>query len=342
MNKLSLLYLGILALCSLQIGVTQDLHFTQFEFAPVLINPGQTGGFNGTYRISGIYRDQSVSPSGFSADFKTPYVTLDVNFGFAFRKKDWTSLGISFFNDRSGDINLGTGGFLASGAYHFALGGGDIALGAQYGGISLNAKNPEKARFYDQISTGTTSSPDLMKLQQAKGSYNDLSAGLALTLPVSLKKHILKAGFSLGHLNQPSVSIQGSGAGSKLKTLLNVQSSFRYHLNEKVDLIPTVYYRSLEKNNETIGQCMASYLYDPEKKIRLNAGLGMRFGDALQILAGIEYGKIKGQIGYDQTISDLQNAKDPSGFGALEIGISYTGAIVKKPNPKPKVFCPRF
>lgn len=319
----------------------QDLHFTQFEFTPALINPGQTGNFNGTYRISGIYRDQSVSPSGFTADFKTPYITIDVNFGFAFRKKDWTSLGISFFDDRSGDINIGKGGFLASGAYHFALGGGDLALGAQYGSISFDTKNPEKAIFYDQLQSGSGSSQDLQKLQQGKGSFKDLSAGLVLTTPVSIKKHSLKVGFGINHLNKPTVSVLGSG-GDKLGMLLNVHSSLQYHLNEKVDLIPTVYYRSLEKNKETIGQCMVSYLFNVEKKVRLNAGLGYRFGDALQIMAGMDYGKIKAQIGYDQTLGDLKDAKDPAGFGALEIGISYTGAIVKKPNPKPKVFCPRF
>ncbi|MBK8954689.1 MAG: PorP/SprF family type IX secretion system membrane protein [Saprospiraceae bacterium] len=319
----------------------QDLHFTQFEFTPALINPGQTGNFNGTYRISGIYRDQSVSPSGFTADFKTPYITIDVNFGFAFRKKDWTSLGISFFDDRSGDINIGKGGFLASGAYHFAMAGGDLALGAQFGSISFETKNPEKAIFYDQLQSGSSSSQDLQKLQQGKGSFKDLSAGLALSVPVSVKKHGLKVGFALNHLNKPTVSVLGSG-GDKLGMLLNVHSSLQYHLNEKIDVIPTVYFRSLEKNKETIGQCMLSYLYDVEKKVRLNAGLGYRFGDALQIMAGMEYGKIKAQIGYDQTLGDLKDAKDPAGFGALEIGISYTGAIVKKPNPKPKVFCPRF
>ena len=159
------------------LGNAQDLHFTQFEFTPVLINPGQTGNFKGTYRLSGIYRDQSVSPSGVAADFKTPYITIDVNFGFAFRKKDWTSLGISFFDDRSGDINIGKGGFLASGAYHLSVGGGDIALGAQYGSISFDTKNPEKAIFYDQLQSGG-SSQDLQKLQQGKGSYQDLLVSL--------------------------------------------------------------------------------------------------------------------------------------------------------------------
>lgn len=329
-------------LFGLNSSFAQDLHFTQYEFAPIMINPGQTGGFEGTYRLSGIYRDQTVSPSGFTGDYKTPYLTLDVNFGFAFRKQDWTSLGIGFFNDRAGDINLGKGGFLASGAYHFAIGKGNIALGAQYGGVSFDAKNADKAKFFDQLSTGSTSSPDLMKLQQAKASYNDLSGGLFLTSPVGIKKHVLKAGFSVNHINKPQVSLAGGTGGSKLDMLLNVQSSLKYHYSEKLDFIPAIYYRSLSSSNETMAQCMASYLFNIEKKIRLNGGLGYRFGDALQFMAGMDYGNIKVQIGYDQTISDLSKSKDPGGFGALEIGVMYSGAITKKPNPKPKMFCPRF
>ncbi|MBP8725416.1 MAG: PorP/SprF family type IX secretion system membrane protein [Saprospiraceae bacterium] len=335
--------LGMLLLADLSAPLcAQDLHFAQFEFAPVLLNPGQTGNFQGTYRLSGIYRDQAASPSGFTGDFKTPYLTIDVNFGFAFRKKDWTSLGIGFFDDRSGEIQLGRGGFMASGAYHFALGGGDLALGVQYGSISLDAKNPEKARFYDQLATGSSSSPDLMKLQQGKGSFNDLSAGLVLSKPLSARNHQLRLGVGVNHLNKPAVGIQGTGSGTKLGMLINAHAHLRYHLNEKLDLVPGFYFRTMDDNRETIGQCMASYLYDIEKKIRLNAGLGMRFGDALQFMAGMDYGKIKAQIAYEQTIGDLSDAKDPSGFGALEIGFSYTGAITKKPNPKPKVFCPRF
>ncbi|MBK6545412.1 MAG: PorP/SprF family type IX secretion system membrane protein [Saprospiraceae bacterium] len=321
--------------------LAQDLHFTQYEFTPIHVNPANTGGFLGTYRIGGVYRDQAASISGFGSDYRTPFLAIDVNFGFAFRPKDWTSLSISFFQDRSGEINLGKGGFLASGAYHLALGKGDLSIGAQFGSVSLNVKNPEKANTFQKISTGA-SGADEMKLQQAKANYQDIAGGLAYTAPITSSKHVLKVGLSSGHITQPTIGILGSGAAYKLKMLWSAHGSLQYHLNEKTDLIPMVWLRNLEKANETVTQCMLSYLFNVEKKIRLNAGLGYRFGDALQVMVGMDYGKIKAQIGYDQTVSGLTKAQDPSGYGAIELGVSYIGAVTKKPNPKPKIFCPRF
>ncbi|MBK9723253.1 MAG: hypothetical protein IPO78_16900 [Saprospiraceae bacterium] len=93
--------------------------------------------------------------------------------------------------------------------------------------------------------------------------------------------------------------------------------SLQYHLNEKTDLIPMVWLRNLEKANETVTQCMLSYLFNVEKKIRLNAGLGYRFLEMLCKLWSDGLWKIKAQIGYDQTVSGPTSA-DPSGYGAID------------------------
>ncbi len=317
----------------------QDINYTQYEMVPVFINPANTGGYSGTFRVGGIYRDRAPSIEG---SYKTPFLALEMNFGFAFRKQDWTALSISFLQDRSGVINLGKGGFMASGAYHLGIGKGDLAIGATFGGVSLSAKDPDKASFRDALASGASSSPDLMKLQQGKADYNDISGGVVFTSPVGTKKHHLKIGIAANHITQPSVSVAGTGAVNKLKMLFTGSASLRYHLNERTDLIPMLWVRNVTKFSETVPQCMLSYLFNAEKKVRLNAGLGYRMGDALQIMAGVDWNKIKVQLGYDMTTSDLSSALDPTGFGAIEIGVLYIGAITKKPNPKPKLFCPRF
>jgi type IX secretion system PorP/SprF family membrane protein len=331
--------LSIIFFTSFTVLKAQDINYTQYEMVPVFINPGNTGGFFGTFRVGGIYRDRAPSIEG---SYRTPFLALEMNFGFAFRKQDWTSLSISFLQDRSGVVNLGKGGFMASGAYHIGMGKGDLSIGAQFGGVSLSAKDADKATFSDALASGASSSPDLMKLQQGKADYNDISAGVVYSAPVGSKKHDLKIGFAANHLSQPSVSVSGSGATNKLKMLLTGSASLRYHLNERTDLVPMIWFRNVTKFTETVPQCMLSYLFNAEKKVRLNAGLGYRFGDALQIMAGVDYNKIKVQLGYDMTTSDLSSALNPSGFGAIEIGVLYIGAITKKPDPKPKLFCPRF
>jgi len=59
-------------------------------------------------------------------------------------------------------------------------------------------------------------------------------------------------------------------------------------------------------------------------------------------MLGMDIKKIRFQVGYDQTLSSLSSSQSPSGFGAIEFGLMYIGTVTKKPNPKPKVFCPRF
>lgn len=322
----------------------QDIHFTQYEFSPIHVNPAQTGAFNGSYRIGGIYRDQGRTAIK-GAAYRTPMLYTDVTFPFALRKQDWTSLGLNIIDDRSGEIGLGSTKTAASAAYHFAL---DkmrrtvISLGAQYARATHNIKDAQDAVFPGNL-LPTPNSGDNSKLQQ-KTSYSDISAGLSLSTKLGAKKLPLSLGVSVGHLNQPRVSLF-SGAGgsdSKIKPLITANAGLEYPLNEKINLKPMLWFRNIAKPSEVITQCMGSYLLNAEKAIRLNAGLGYRFGDALQLMVGMDYGKVRAQLGYDHTISSLAQGQSPSGVGAVELGIMYTGIVVKKPNPKPKVFCPRF
>jgi len=122
--------------------------------------------------------------------------------------------------------------------------------------------------------------------------------------------------------------------------LFTGNAGFEYHYSEKLDIIPMLWFRSLDKPSESVIQCMTSYLFNIEKQIRLNAGLGYRIGDAAQFMVGANIGKIKAQLGYDFITSGKSAAETP--LGGAEFAISYIGVVNKKPNPKPKVFCPRF
>ncbi|MEN9416069.1 MAG: hypothetical protein RLZ62_2373, partial [Bacteroidota bacterium] len=42
-------------------ATAQDIHFSQYNMSPMTLNPANIGGFEGTARISGIYRSQWTS-----------------------------------------------------------------------------------------------------------------------------------------------------------------------------------------------------------------------------------------------------------------------------------------
>lgn len=322
---------------------TQDIHFTGYDFSPLHLNPANTGNFNGSYRIGGIYRDQArtISPNAYS----TPHFYMDANFPWGLRKNDWTSIGINFLKDKSGEIDLGHSGFVADAAYHFVMnksGKSVLSLGGQYGSNTFSV-DKNKIEFFTDLSMIQSSDKDNV---QVKGNYNDISIGLAYNSILSAKKHLLLIGLSASHLNKPQFrvfSASGASGLNKLPVLISLHSSLQYNLKEKLDITPMVYVRSISgtsKAQEIAIQAKLGYLYNIPKEIKLNAGLGYRLGDALQILLGMDYGKIRTQLAYDLTISSLGKTQKP--FGALELGVVYVGTVVKKPNPKPKTFCPRF
>ncbi|NOT35820.1 MAG: PorP/SprF family type IX secretion system membrane protein [Saprospiraceae bacterium] len=315
----------------------QDLHFTQYAFSPLHVNPANAGLFKGSYRVGGIFRDQAFAISSAGA-YKTLNFYIDVTLPWKVRKNDWVGLGINVIQDRSGDIGWGAGGFIGQLAYHLSINPKTtLSLGAQYGSSSFNVKSPQKANTESLIRgiQGAVAFNNGAK-------YTDITIGTDLSTAIGSAKHDLSVGVNAARINQPTATNLSTGAGQKLGTLITGYAGLNYHLNQKLDLRNHIWVRSLKSFNEIIPQCVVSYLANVEKKIRLNAGLGYRFGDAVQLMFGADIDNLAFQIGIDQTLSGLRDAQSPTGFGAVEFAAKYTGIIVKKPDPKPKVFCPRF
>lgn len=317
----------------------QDVHFTQYSFAPLHVNPANVGNFNGSYRIGGIFRDQGFAISS-SAAYKTINFYLDATFPWRIRKNDWMGFGLNFIQDRSGEINWGSGGFIAQVSYHLFLNPkSSLSLGGQYGFVNYNIQNPDKAKFESQI-LGTPGNPNASLQNKAK--YKDITLGVNYLSVVGTAKHNLELGISAARINSPRVTQLSTGSGQKLAALLTANAGLIYHLNPKVDLRNYIWLRNLKSFTEFIPQSIVSYLFNVEKGIRLNGGLGYRIGDALQVMIGADIRNLSFQIALDQTLSDLASAQSPNGIGGVEFGIKYIGVVSKKPEPKPKVFCPRF
>jgi len=110
----------------------QDIHFTQFDMAPLVINPAFTGMFDGRVRAAGIYRNQWGSVT-------VPYVTFGASVDMPLlieRNGDYLAAGLQLYQDQAGDGNLKNFTGLASLAYHKALGNGnngtsDLAVGCR-------------------------------------------------------------------------------------------------------------------------------------------------------------------------------------------------------------------
>jgi type IX secretion system PorP/SprF family membrane protein len=130
----------------------QDIHFTQFDAAPLTINPAFTGGFNGTFRAAGVYRDQWRSVT---IPFVTYSASVDAPIIRDLSIDDYLAAGLQFYNDKAGDGNLSNTSVLASVAYHKFLGGGQtdpdktLSVGFQ-GGYTSKSIDISKLYFGDE------------------------------------------------------------------------------------------------------------------------------------------------------------------------------------------------
>jgi len=128
----------------------QDIHFTQFDMAPLTVNPAFTGMFDGRVRAGAIYRNQWQSVT-------VPYVTIGAYADMPLyieSNGDYLSAGIQMYQDQAGDGNLKNFTGLLSVAYHKTFGKSDLALGLQ-GGYAQKSIDLSKLYFGDEFNNGT-------------------------------------------------------------------------------------------------------------------------------------------------------------------------------------------
>ncbi len=321
----------------------QDIHFTLYNMMPLVFNPAESGGFMGTYRLSGIYRDQWLSVTGVPHEYKTPSLSLDVPVVKGFRDNDWVGIGVLLYSDKSGSLNLQQTAFKLSGAYHFALdkkGNSIISLGYQTGSIQRRIKDLQKVDLIDD-------DPNLIAQGDIKSNYTDHVVGLHFRTKMSSGDE-LNLGAAIGHLKKGDISLSkpdttgGSNGGSAyyVPKWFTGQGSYRAVINDRIAIVPGAFIQVLGKNQEIMGQAIAEYLFNAEKDIVLKGGLGYRVGDALQVMLGTRIRELSVMASYDINVSELSPASNA--FGGFELSATVIGIIYKKPNPDPVLFCPRF
>ena len=73
----------------------------------------------------------------------------------------------------------------------------------------------------------------------------------------------------------------------------------------------------------------------------LNGGLAYRFGDAAEVMAGVDYrDDLRVTLSYDVNLSSLNAATNS--VGGFELSAFYILKIYKKPDVTPAILCPVF
>lgn len=343
----------------------QDIHFSLFNMSPLTLNPAQTGAFEGTARIGGIYRDQWAS---FLRDqFTTTVFYVDAPVIRGFGKNDWVGVGLTSINDKNGDLGLRKSANLFSASYHRSLSRRNadhiLTLGVQGGSIarSIDLSNillgnvigdfdSDILRFAGIVqdngleNTGTTS-------REREESFFDISVGLMLRSVINERARLEVgiAGIHLTNAENPllirkDTTIMGEELNAdpdyRQPFLLNFHSRLRYQLTDDWTLTPGLLVRSIEGSPmEAIVQAWAGRRIN--KDFDLNFGTAYRFGDAAQVLIGMDYLKdLKIALSYDINLSSLNTATNYQ--GGFELSAAYIIKLYKQPETNPTILCPKF
>jgi hypothetical protein len=89
-------------------------------------------------------------------------------------------------------------------------------------------------------------------------------------------------------------------------------------------------------------QALGSYVFNTEKDIDLNFGLGYRLsgGDAIYPMLGARIKSLRVGLAYDVNVSELSSQTNYR--GGFELAANYIVKIYKPTKVKTKVLCPRF
>lgn len=350
----------LIAICALVFATlparSQDIHFTLYDMAPLVFNPAETGGFYGSYRLSGIYRDQWLSVFGVPDEFKTPSFSVDVPVIKGFRDQDWVGVGVMFYGDKAGSLGLTNSAFKLSAAYHLALnkkGTSVLAFGYQTGSVQRRLTSEGLGKIMlesDNFAMGAfTNDPAVQAALgggpgggsggELKKSYTDHIGGLHLKVQAD-QTNLIQIGVSVGHIG--GRRLQGNLLNQPYQVPMRFlgHGSWRTVRTDRLALNFSGFFQTYDKANEIQIQGTGEYLFNEEKGVILIGGFGYRLSDALQVLAGVQIQDIKVMLGYDLNTSRFTPATGT--FGGFELSAMYIGTIFKRPDPDPVLFCPRF
>jgi type IX secretion system PorP/SprF family membrane protein len=331
----------------------QDIHFTLQGMTPLAFNPANTGNFYGSYRVSGLYRDQYRSVAG-SGAYMTPTLSVDIPAIKGFGEKDWVGVGLFIYSDKSGTAGLSQGSTKISAAYHWAMnkkGSTILSVAYQTGSVGRKIANSDKLRFEDGLLSASPDDPNSsmdygnVETSDKGKAYLDHIGGLLLTSKYN-KTDEFTIGFAMGKIGSADWSLLKAGGTYKLDPRLHFQAGMSTVMSDKVRFSPSISYQRILEGSQSslVAQGMIDYLANEAKNTILIGGLGYRsgqgIGDAIQLMVGTYIKDIKVMLGYDINISSLSAAS--GSVGGFELAAQYIGKIYKRPKPDPVIFCPRF
>ena len=334
MQKVTYLFIAFLLLST--DWHAQDIHFSQFETAPLALNPGNAGMGKGYNRANLIYRSQYPSLGNV---FSTQYVSLDFPIlNEAMRHKNGLlGVGVSFFNDVAGDSKLGT--------LHAALSlSGIVTLNRQQR-ISLGLQTGYMQKSFDVSNiqwdnqfNGYQYDPTLPSGEtnfMEKTGFFDMSAGVAYkyfstkTNLYNIERVSFNGGIAFFHLTKGKQEFfQGFQDRLYGRIVVSASSLFTPE-NSPFGFLPSLLYQKQGPLSEAIIGAGVNYYIKADTKYtgfvkQAYIGFDAKYRVNDSFIAGIrvKFNDFEVGLSYDYTTSNLGSRIN--GVGGFELGFKFT------------------
>jgi type IX secretion system PorP/SprF family membrane protein len=292
---------------------SQEVHFSMFENAPLLINPANTGNFIGDWRIAGNYRNQFVA----TADpFRTALISFDSR---VYILKQIIGIGLFVINDETGVGGLTYNKIYGSVAWQKEISDNFFSFGFQAGYVfgSINSWG-----IWD-YTTGDFSSPNGETNFGESVRYADIHLGTHWKRSIGVFEP--EAGLTFSHLNKPNISFFGGDEREVIKLTLNAKS--KINISDKLFLTPSFLYQGKATSLALIGINIGYNLVGNGSSVKqLTGGVYIRNSASDQLSAfifclGTTIRRMDLGISYDMNAGELSNST--GSMGAFEISIIY-------------------
>lgn len=332
--------LFIVLFCFAAITKAQDLHFSQYFNAPLLVNPANTGFEpDYDYRLGVNYRDQWPS-------LGNPYKTMSAwgdaqLFGSRF-ENGWVGIGGALYKDVAGGGSLTTERANFSIAYHQVLGYNSLLSGGMGFGMvnkrvdisKLTFDNQWTGQFFD----GTISSNEPFAYSSIY--YFDLQLGVNYAYFASDNVY-LEAGVGAMHLNRPKESFYSSNtAADELSPRYTAFLNSRIKIQNLWIVNPNIYVSKMGTAYETVVGVNANRnLSGDGGASQLILGLYYRNKDAIIPMVGFQLNDVKVIMSYDATVSSLGTYNGAK--GAYELSLVMNGIYGNAERSSKSIRCPK-
>ncbi|MDH7461685.1 PorP/SprF family type IX secretion system membrane protein [Chitinophagaceae bacterium 26-R-25] len=325
--------MGLLLLAGMGSAKAQDPHYTQYYVYPSWLNPALTGVFDGSARVSAIYRNQW---GNIASPYQTPGVSADFN-----TNKN-AAFGVSVLNQRAGDGGFNYTTAYASMAYSGVRFGANgykrLNMGFQLGMIQRRF-DISKMSFGEQWNPSTGYNPGAgtgESLSKTSATSFDAGVGVMYYDAEPGKKTNLFAGVSASHITRPTDQFSASG-DAKIPVRYTGHAGLRIMINEVASITPNILYMRQGSAEEKM---VGAYLQmNVAEDADFMIGANYRIKDAISPYIGVYVKEFLIGASYDVNTSDL--GKMAKGSNSFELSLSYIFKRAEK-TPEVKFICPRL